>query len=174
MNIKITLPRIDYNLDYVDEILKIDENKYKLLNVGEIEVSTKHLPSAIDTGEIFVYFKLLLDEINNNTVFINLVSSALYDLYKFLISKMKTFLKGNKHEQDVIGVSVHGRIVDENNESINFDLRCSSENVIEIMDKFSKIKCFLENNKYKTVNIHYDHQTDEWIINNKCDNNILR
>lgn len=168
MNIKIILPQIDYNMDYVDEILEVNENEYNLLKCWDIEVSTKYVPSAIDTGEIFVYFKLLLDDIKNNPIFINLLSSALYDLYKFLVSKSKIFLKGNKHGQDVIIMSVHGTVVDENKDSINFDLSCNSENVIEVIDKLSKIKCNLEDKRINNVNLHYDHLTDTWTINNKC------
>lgn len=172
MNLKITLPRSDYNLDYVDEILEIDENEYKLLNCGEIEVSTKYFPSAIDPGDVYVNITLLVNEIRKDPILANLFSSALYDLYKFLLLKSKVFLKGNKHGQKVIGIGVHGTVIDKNSSHINFDINCNSENVIEIIDKFKKINDFIESKKFKTVNILYDQSTDAWKINNKCDNNI--
>ena len=43
----------------------------------------------------------------------------------------------------------------------------------EILNKLKKINDFIEYSKFKSVSIIYDYSTDEWRINNKCDNNMI-
>ncbi|MBP1926830.1 hypothetical protein J2Z76_002700 [Sedimentibacter acidaminivorans] len=172
INLKILLPRNDYNMNCVDEILLIKENEYKILNCQGIEVSTKYLPSAIEPGEIFIYVNLVVNEIKNNPIFMGMLNSALYDLSKFLASKAKIFLKDNKYGQKFITMDVHGKVEDQEKTTINFDISCNSESVLEITNKLSKINEFFENKKFNNINIIYNHELDEWRINNKCENNI--
>jgi|LSQX01.3.fsa_nt_gb hypothetical protein len=115
INLRIILPRIDYNLDYVDEIMKINNNEYNFLYSEDIKISTKHFPSAIDPGGIFVNITLKINDLMKEPVFANL----------------------------------------------------------EILNKLKKINDFIEYSKFKSVSIIYDYSTDEWRINNKCDNNMI-
>lgn len=115
INLRIILPRIDYNLDYVDEIMKINNNEYNFLYSEDIKISTKHFPSVIDPGGIFVNITLKINDLMKEPVFANL----------------------------------------------------------EILNKLKKINDFIEYSKFKSVSIIYDYSTDEWRINNKCDNNMI-
>lgn len=167
MEIKILLPRNDYTIERISNLLEFDETDYRILSCFDVELSTRYEPSCIGPGEIFVSLGALISVIKDDPLFLNIFSAIIYDFVKFMLSKLPYIKSNSKYDYENIGINIFGNFNDEIKNSISFTVTCNSNNIEEIMLKLSNINELIKDENLGNVDLTYNDENGEWNVSNK-------
>ncbi|MCL2360499.1 MAG: hypothetical protein FWC73_01640 [Defluviitaleaceae bacterium] len=164
-NIEVLVDVKHYDASAFQDVITINEDDYLSLYCHSAKFSICSSPACLDLGQISILSSIVIYETASNKILIGVLVNAIYDLMKYISSKIPSILLSRKHQLNNVPVVCTLDVKHEEATNVKVNLSFSSEELKEMSNGLKQLnKTISELDIKGEIQIQYE--SSKWHITN--------
>ena len=168
-NIELSVNSFHYDASVLNDVININEDDYTTLDIRSVKGSIVHVPHGIEPGQVYLLSKLVIDEALSNPILSGIIGKAIYDLIKYIASKIPSLKRNCNLDEKTIYILTELDIINGDTANVLIDLSFYSDEYESRLETLGQLIETINSTNIKgdvRINCH----SGKWHISNNKEN----